>query len=101
MYNNFISSYHPLSLQVGVPLRYLFDQLCFVFVYIFCAHWFPPLWRFTVRQLKALGAIVHKHVLEPVKMSVLYNTIFAKKNHQFKVFFQFQKISKFFCEIFF
>lgn len=56
-----------LKINVGVPLRYLFDQLCFVFVYIFCAHWFPPLWKFTVKQLKVLGALAHKHVWVPVK----------------------------------
>ncbi|CAP29329.2 Protein CBG09774 [Caenorhabditis briggsae] len=56
-----------LKINVGVPLRYLFDQLCFVFVYIFCAHWFPPLWRFTVKQLKVLGALAHKHLWVPVK----------------------------------
>lgn len=56
-----------LKLNIGVPLRYLFDQLCFVFVYIFCAHWFPPLWKFSVKQLKSLGALAYKHIWVPVK----------------------------------
>ncbi|CAI2347557.1 unnamed protein product [Caenorhabditis sp. 36 PRJEB53466] len=60
-----------LKLNVGVPLRYLFDQLCFVFVYVFCAHWFPPLWKFAVRQLRALGAILNRHVVQPVKIFLL------------------------------
>lgn len=61
-----------LKVNVGVPLRYLFDQLCFVFVYIFCAHWFPPLWRFTIKQLKVLGALAYKHVWIPVKGFLYY-----------------------------
>lgn len=60
-----------LKVNVGVPLRYLFDQLCFVFVYIFCAHWFPPLWRFTVKQLKTLGALAYEHVWIPTKAYLL------------------------------
>ncbi|CAI5446007.1 unnamed protein product [Caenorhabditis angaria] len=59
------------KINIGQPLLYAFDYVCGVLVYIFCCHWVPPIWRFFVRQMKKLGAVLHYYIVEPIKIYLL------------------------------